>query len=1666
MPPTTAGRSASNDVDELAAFLSKSQHDEAERRLNAIEPPQDDERGPGNVDELEHFLSKGSSPEGSAPSLWERLKSAWRRNNTSSPGATRSTAGLQPSRTGQFYKPTPLGTFPILDAPAEGVPQLGRGAKHLVTGEGGRMNAASDIIEGGMTTLEPLMVAGALVNPLAVGRALVVGTGAQLASRRAAEALGLSPAAARLTGNVGGLVAPTVAEGGVRLNRRGPIETEPQRSTPIETEPPPAHILEAPMTGGDQVFDAMNPALGHEPLPTGRVQPVDELAAFLEDPREQRVATESPSRPPTPPTDVEALDRMRDKMATGEPVGSQAGRDAFAEAQRVEGARDGLATFLEQQPGEKLHQESATSAEASPEEAQTILDETSRRLEKPPAIAEAPFSLEREVAERPAVEGDLFTSGRDELAAFLNEGDKHAIGTGEQPIGDLPEHLGADAPRESPTLAEADRGDRAVELPPTPDAEPGPAPEEAAAPGRAPAADAPVTPTFTREQIQREVRRIAAELETFPFIEHTWNDLSHETGVRGNAAGGHMQLVPGSGGAPVYQDILKAGGRGTRREVHRATQRVLEGGGRPTKNTRAIEEIATARLRGDGDISRPWLPPEAGDTPVTDDALRHLEDWFDEQRRSGGRYALPSRKGGGTDLQSTIVPGAKEFAEQDLGPAMKKAGETIARAADDVARTFASTSRGEEAQTVGGILRARTAELAHRTARAEHALATFGRMFDRLPAEANFKFIDDIEHGADTEVPELQPVQRMLRRMLDERRREVQARGRLQQVIADYFPHIWKQPSEAGNWLRSLFGKRPLQGPKNFLKQRSIGTIAEGRALGLEPVSNNPVTLTLLKIREMDKWITGHDALEDMKAAGVAKYVPVGVEAPRGWTRINDPIGTVYGNPNVPVHEALDEAVFEGLQQLATDLGITHTRSTRLKGGPRGAWGLSHQGESRIQTRTGGPESVLAHEIGHQIDEKFGLWNRLQSLERQYKAQGYENWSLNRELRAVTDLTWEGKPNVPESFLRYVRKKPEKIANMVEAYVHAPEKFKAAAPNVFNVFDELVDTTPALQQLREIKPSLRLTARADSTRVGGMIVNGHWWAPEQGAHVLNQHLSPGLAGNALFDVYRAAGNNITSVKLGLSAFHAMVESMNSVLSKAALSLEYATPRRLGGQGAPGLAMKKGGEILVAPFIDYLRGSKALTEYFTKDPSGDVTRSVVDQIIQGGGRIKRDEFYRSNAAKAFTEALRSGNYPGAAIRAPFAALEKTAAPIMDHLVPRLKLGAFLDLAQLETRRLPNDATPADIQAAYGRAWDSVDNRFGELVYDNLFWPKWVKDVGQITLRALGWQVGTARELGGAAVDTAKYAKDLGTGKTPEVTHRMAYATALASVGTAFAGALYQYLHTGTLPQDARDYVFPKTGEKGPDGQELRAKLPTYAADVYEFTHDPAHTAANKVSDLTSGLIEIAENRDRRGVEIRNPDASVGDQAKELGTYALEKFGTPIGIDQARRDQSSTRKVENLFGIGNAPAAVGRSKAEQLVYDFTKSSDTRTLEQEERRQLRADIRRDVREGKTAEARALAKGGKLSPRAAEQAAKAARLTALQAGFKKLTLDQALKVYDAATPDERATLRSLLDGKVQRARDLAPDSIPELKRRVKAAAALPYSRRTSSEVPAAAAQ
>ncbi len=753
-----------------------------------------------------------------------------------------------------------------------------------------------------------------------------------------------------------------------------------------------------------------------------------------------------------------------------------------------------------------------------------------------------------------------------------------------------------------------------------------------------------------------------------------------------------------------------------------------------------------------------------------------------------------------------------------------------------------------------GIIRQETGGFARTKEQLFNDLQPLATAADRATPTQNLDFIDRMEAGKPQSSLADSQVAAMLRKLLDNRREAVQnlGTGKLQNFIENYFPHVWEDPTKASDVFRNVLGsKRPLQGPASFLKQRTIPTTAEGIAAGLNPVSYNPVTLTLLKVAEMDRYIMAHKILNGFKDEGLAKFVRLGQKAPDGWA-------------------PLDDRMFQ--------------------------------------------------------------------------------------------------------------------------VVHPSEE------------------------------------------AGGMVIRGRYYAPADAAQSMDRYTSPGLMGSPTYRGLRAYGNLMNQAQLGASAFHAAFTSMDAMTSDVSLAVQRLSRGELGGAAVPALRAAT----LASPITNYLKGNQLLKEYLKPGSYKNLSK-IANAVAQAGGRAFMDPFYKNSSIQAFhrawkgaTDAAKAGEVgktisEGArAVRRSFgAAAELLAKPIMQNIVPRQKLGVFANLAEDVLRRNV-DAPPEQLRYELNRAWDSVDNRMGQLVYDNLFWNKTVKDLGLISVRSLGWNLGTARELGGAVVDVGKQAGRLMAGKRPEITSRIGYAIALPMV-TAYIGAITTYLATGKGPQNLIDYFYPPNGGIQPDGKPSRWSLPSYVRDVYGFSKQPLTTASHKLHPAVEQVSDMLQNKDFYGVEIRHPDDPLVQQAKDLAGYAASSF-VPFSVRnvmQARKElQKPGQAAAGFFGLTPSPYYVGQSKAEQIASDIGARGSPqgpRTREAYEKSQQSRLLRNQLNTGQLSRANIMQKVGKgeLPRLTAQNIIRQAGEKPLVRQMKSMQIEDALRVYEAGTPQEKKTLK-----------------------------------------------
>jgi hypothetical protein len=497
----------------------------------------------------------------------------------------------------------------------------------------------------------------------------------------------------------------------------------------------------------------------------------------------------------------------------------------------------------------------------------------------------------------------------------------------------------------------------------------------------------------------------------------------------------------------------------------------------------------------------------------------------------------------------------------------------------------------------------------------------------------------------------------------------------------------------------------------------------------------------------------------------------------------------------------------------------------------------------------------------------------------------------------------------------------------------------------------------------------------------GFIERGYYAMPEDAALIINNHLgSTVLDKSAIAKGLRVFSNALIGFQLGFSGFHLGFTTNDAVVSKMALAVERLV------HGEPLKAAAAFGEVMIGPVsagLNLRRGAQLMRAY--ADPAGATPemRQLVEAFTGGGGRMTMDRYFQAaqgispfrgvgvvslagdvrqamtqpkDKVAAVTKAL--GSFPLEYAQRTWQALRNfvhmypPSSPIsmaaeaagrlsrggtsfiMEHIVPMQKMGVWTDLAKDWLRRNPG-ALPVERNNAMQSIWRSVDNRLGEVVYDNKFWNRTFKFALHLSLRAVGWRFGTLEEIGGGVTDVLKALdKFARTGKlSPEdFTHKMAYILGLTMV-QAISGALLQYIMSGEGPRDLKDLMFPRTGRRHKDGTEERLSLPSYVKDVYEYLHHPGKAALNMANPAYGVAKEQITGKDWKDQPYLNPDASDMEWWEEHAKHLVGGF-TPMSLSPQSQFEGAKEpgwrgevwKHLPQFGLTSAPSYI--TKPEQM------------------------------------------------------------------------------------------------------------------------------------------
>jgi hypothetical protein len=577
---------------------------------------------------------------------------------------------------------------------------------------------------------------------------------------------------------------------------------------------------------------------------------------------------------------------------------------------------------------------------------------------------------------------------------------------------------------------------------------------------------------------------------------------------------------------------------------------------------------------------------------------------------------------------------------------------------------------------------------------------------------------------------------------------------------------------------------------------------------------------------------------------------------------------------------------------------------------------------------------------------------------------------------------------------------------------------------------------------------------------GGLVEYGNYWAHPDIAKIFNRWMKPGLRGNAIYDPLRNLADTQNMIQLGFSGFHFTFTSVaGAATSDVALGLQqmfnYGKPMKGFGSMMKGLS-------IVPSSIDTYRLGNMMREEWTVPGTYPFLGKYADLMEDVGGGIgSQNLLQEGQRTAAFKKAFKDGDVVSSLKTGLPALAEFSSKWLMQNYVPNLKMGAFTKMAMEQyDSLLSKGASPDQIRTEVGRTWDSVDNRFGLLRYDNRFWNKTARDLAQLTVRSVGWNWGTLSELFGGTLDVGKFgvgkaAQALG-GKPTDLSAKAAYVMALPMVvGT--MGAIMHYGMTGAAPQKLEDYFYP-----GPEGAKI--SLPGYHKEAFSAIRSlnqserQGDSFLNKIHPLMQQTYEMWTNQDYYGTEIRHKGDTPVQQAAELGKYlTLHNIPLPFqsGLQQYDKSAGDWRSTAEHFAAGEAgffpaPKWVGQTKAEQETFDYAKRQwaiGPRTTAEFTRRQTMYQLRYQMDHGKfdgEGLGRALATGRITGDDAMKLIDESEdHLSPFQREFKSIPLTNQLDILSKyAKPEEKAQLFPLL--KLDTLPKLLPEQQEEAERKL----------------------
>jgi len=207
-------------------------------------------------------------------------------------------------------------------------------------------------------------------------------------------------------------------------------------------------------------------------------------------------------------------------------------------------------------------------------------------------------------------------------------------------------------------------------------------------------------------------------------------------------------------------------------------------------------------------------------------------------------------------------------------------------------------------------------------------------------------------------------------------------------------------------------------------------------------------------------------------------------------------------------------------------------------------------------------------------------------------------------------------------------------------------------------------------------------------------------------------------------------------------------------------------------------------------------------------------------------------------------------------------------------------------------------------------------------------------------------------------------------------------------------------------------------------------------MYHLSRDPLKTAKSKIHPAITMITDMLAGKDFFNVEIANKDDPFMKKVISQTEFMAKQF-EPFSWTNIKREQDLnfpiSEQVGTFFGFIPAPADLKKTRAEMIATQVMAENlpqKPTTQEEHERQLLRRELERRIRINDHWEdfAREHLADDTLSQLDIEYAADRASGLPLDRSFRRMKIEDALRVYEAANNTERARLRPILSEKVDR--------------------------------------